>query len=72
MSQRVYFNFEDGPVDGSVNMGVVYEGGFNKDRPLHRFCVNVQKLIEKEALSKDFEVLNGEERVPSTAPEATL
>lgn len=72
MSKRVYFNFEDGPIPGSINMNVVYEGGFDKERPLHRFCVNLLNYLEREAITKGFETVNGEEVLPSTCPEPRL
>jgi hypothetical protein len=71
MSTRVYFNFEDGP-EGTIQMGVVWEGGFDKNRPLHVFCLNVQQLLEERMTSKGFEVINGDEVIPSDAPSPTI
>lgn len=68
MSKKVYFNFEDGPNGEGIQMGVVWEGGFDKDRPLHRFCLNLLTLLEEKATSKGFEVVNGDEVLPSDAP----
>lgn len=70
--KRVYFNFEEGPIDGSVNMGVVWEGGFDKGNRFHIFCLNLQQILEERMTGKGFEVVNGEDVVPTTPAAPTL
>ena len=65
--KRVYFNFEEGPIEGSVNMGVVWEGGFDKENSFHIFCLNLQQILEERMTGKGYEVVNGEDVVPTVA-----
>lgn len=67
----VHFNFAQGP-GGTVAFNAVFEGGFDKNKAVHRFAMNLMRYLESEAVSKSFQVVNGEEVVPSTLPERTL
>lgn len=67
----VHFNFAQGP-GGTVAFNAVFEGGFDKNKAVHRFAMNLMRYLESEAMSKSFQVVNGEEVVPSTLPERTL
>ena len=57
----VNFNFADDPdVPGAIHMNVVYHGGFDKTSACHRFCANLRKYLEDQAMSVGFEVVNGD------------
>lgn len=69
MTDRVHFNFEADPdVEGGVLFRAVFPGGFDQTKPLHRFCANAYKLIEKESTFKVEEQINEEEAMPVTRP----
>lgn len=73
MPNRVYFNFEDDDrIEGGINFRAVYEGGFDITKPLHRFCLNLFQMMEREAVSKTHESVNQEEPMPITEPTRTL
>lgn len=69
MTDRVHFNFEADPdVEGGILFRAVFTGGFDKEKPLHRFCANVYHLIEKESSFKVEEQVDKEEAMPVTRP----
>jgi len=67
----VHFNFAQGP-NGTVAFNAVFVGGFDQNKAVHRFAMNLMKYLESEAVSKSFEVVNGQETTPSTLPQMTL
>lgn len=67
----VHFNFAQGP-NGTVAFNAVFVGGFDQNKAVHRFAMNLMTYLESEAVSKSFEVVNGQETIPSTLPQMTL
>lgn len=67
----VNFNFAEGP-DGTVAFNAVFIGGFDQNKPTHRFAMNLIKYLESEAVSKSFRMVNGEETEVTTLPAVTI
>ena len=67
----VNLNFSDGPA-GTVNFGMNFAPDIDRQSPAFLLAARVLRYLESEAVTKSFEVIDGEDVQPSTGRERTL